>query len=293
MNPITRRFWRSLLSLLLGSSFVLTGCMSEDSGRSMEPAAIRCAVIGGMTDTGFWQAISERFTRETGIKVEIVATGPKHVIAKPFRQGEVDLVTMHACDTIINLVADGYGVDPQPWARNDLLLVGPIEDPAKIKGATDAVAALRRIIESKSPFLVHPSLGANEVLHDLLAAGGLDLDSEATLSLPMDRHRQLLMRAAEEHAYTLVGRIPFLNGKIRHEGLEIMAQGDDRMRRPYVVVVRAATNEQDPRQEAACRLAHFLRSAETQRWISRFGRGVFDDQPLFFPVVVPDTLTSN
>jgi len=247
---------------------------------------IRCAVIGGMTDTGFWQEASNRFTNETGLAVEVVSTGPKYEIAPAFRRGEADLITMHASDTIINLVADGYGADPQPWARNDLLLVGPKNDPAKIRGLKDSVAALGKIIESKSKLLVHQSLGTNEVLHDLLAEGELELDKDSTIVLPSDRHRQLLQKAAREGAYTIVGRIPFLNGKIPNDGLELMVQGDPRMRRPYVVVVSSANEPGSPRDQAARRLAAFLRSAETQRWIGEFGRGKLDDRPLFFPVVV-------
>jgi tungstate transport system substrate-binding protein len=289
MIPTHASIQACLASSIVIASTLFMGCRSEEpTPPENSKLAIRCAVIGGMTDTGFWQAISERFESQTGIEVEIVATGPKHEIAGPFRGGEVDLITMHASDTIINLVADGHGVNPQPWARNDLLLVGPKQDPAKIKGSKDVVAALRKIIETKSKFLVHQSLGTNEVLHDLLAAGELGLDVEATVSLPIDRHRQLLQRAAKENAYTLVGRIPFLNGKIANEGLEIMVQGDERMRRPYVVVVRAATEEKDARQVAACQLADFLRSPETQRWIADFGRGDLDEQPIFFPVVVRD-----
>jgi tungstate transport system substrate-binding protein len=256
------------------------------SSEQPETVTVRCAVIGGMTDTGFWQALGERFEKATGFKLDVVATGPKHEITGVFRRGEADLVTMHASDTIINLVADGYGENPQPWARNDLLLVGPKDDPAGIQGMSDAVAALEKIIDAKSKLLVHQSLGTNEVLHDLLAAGDLTLDPEATISLPSDRHRQLLQRAAREHAYTMVGRIPFRNGKITNEGLVIMVQGDPRMRRPYVVAV--STRERgSPRHKAACRLAEFLRAAETQRWIADFGRGALDDRPLFFPVVVP------
>ena len=239
-----------------------------------------------MSDTGFWQAVSQRFEKSTGIPVEVVVTGPKYEIAGPFRRGDVELITMHASDTIINLVADGYGENPQPWARNDLLLVGPKDDPAKIKGMTDAVAALKKIIESKSRFLVHQSLGTNEVLHDLLAEGDLELDTESTVVLASDRHRQMLQRAAREHAYAIVGRIPFLNGKISNAELEIMVQGDPRMRRPYVVVVSHDDKLAASRREAAHRLAAFLRSEETQRWIADFGRGKLDDQPLFFPVVV-------
>jgi tungstate transport system substrate-binding protein len=250
-----------------------------------DKATIRCAVIGGMTDTGFWPAICERFERATGIHAEVVATGPKHVIAPVFRRGDVDLITMHASDTIINLVADGFAADPQPWAKNDLLIVGPSTDPAKITGEGDAVRALAKIIESKSRLLIHSSLGASEVLHDVLSEGDLELDLEHTTSLPSDKHRQLLKRAAAEGAYTLVGRIPFLNGKIENEGLVVRVGGDRRLRRPYVVAVRNAPG-QDARQQAARQLAAFLRAPETQAWIADFGRGVLDDGPLFFPVVV-------
>jgi tungstate transport system substrate-binding protein len=188
---------------------------------------------------------------------------------------------------IINLVADGHGADPQPWARNDLLLVGPKDDPAKIRGLTDSVAALKKIIESKSKFLVHQSLGTNEVLHDLLDDGELELDPDNTVAMASDRQRQLLQRAAKENAYTIVGRIPFLNGKIANDGLQIMVQGDPRMRRPYVVAVSTANKPDSPRDIAARRLAAFLRDPETQRWIAEFGRGKLDDQSIFFPVVVP------
>jgi len=37
---------------------------------------------------------------------------------------------------------------------------------------------------------------------------------------------------------------------------------------------------------AALDLAAYLRSPETQQWIATFGRGTYDDQPLFFPVSV-------
>ena len=285
----------------LGGAILFQVVLVVPSGATEAPAqspgegsvVVRCAVIGGMTDTGFWQALSERFTKETGLPIDVVATGPKYVIAPVFAQGKADLITMHASDTIINLVADGYGADPQPWARNDLLLVGPADDPARIAGTTDAVAALATIIESKSTLLVHQSLGSNEVLHDLLNAGELELDDEHTVVMATDRQRQLLGRATKEHAYTLVGRIPFLNGKIANDGLKIMVQGDPRLRRPYVMVVSRFNPPDSPRDVAARRLAAFLRSPATQEWIAGFGRGELDDNSIFFPVAVERPPVAN
>jgi DMSO/TMAO reductase YedYZ molybdopterin-dependent catalytic subunit len=103
----------------------------------------------------------------------------------------------------------------------------------------------------------------------------------------------MLVRAQQEKAYTVVGRIPFLNHKIDHEGMAIMVQGDSRLRRPYVVATAPAQRVGKEQSEAARQLANFLRSAETQEWISTFGIGLLDDQPLFFPVVIPKTPVTN
>ena len=152
------------------------------------------------------------------------------------------------------------------------------------QGRKDAVAALRKIISTKSKILVHASLGTNEVLADVLARGELELDPEHTISLPSDTHREMLKRAAMENAYTLVGRIPFLNAKIPSGDMVIMVQGDPLLRRPYVVVVANSDSATDPRSAAARQLAKFLREPETQRWLAEFGRGSLDAYPLFFPV---------
>src|SRR6185503_2913977 len=97
-----------------------------------QPAAtqpvVRCAVIGGMMESGFWPELTQRFEKQTGIRVDVVASGQRQGIGAVFAHGGVDLITMHACDTVLNLVADGYADDAQPWARNDLVLVGPADD---------------------------------------------------------------------------------------------------------------------------------------------------------------------
>lgn len=292
MNAVSREAVsiaaRSVVRWLLAAVSLATFSSSvggQEPSAQTDPGAItvRCAIIGGMADTGLFEEAARRFEKQTKYRVDIVASGPKREIAAAFQRGDADLITMHASDTIINLVADGYGADPQPWARNDLLLVGPPADPAKVRGETDAVAALRKIVDSKAKLLMHGSLGANEVLADVLAAGEINLDPTKVISLPSDKHREMLKRALAEQAYTLVGRIPFLNAKIPRHDMEIMVQGDPKLRRPYVVVV-AKGDQVSPRLRAARALAEFLRSPETQQWLLEFGRGEYDDRPLFFPI---------
>jgi tungstate transport system substrate-binding protein len=253
------------------------------------PVVVRCAVIGGMYDTGLWQAVSQRFEQHRpGCKLQMVAVGPKHVIAESFREGEADLITMHSSDAIINLVADGFGVDPQPWVRNDFVLVGPTEDPAGVKGGRNAVRALTKILDSPSKLLLHGGQGANEVLNDLLVAGDLELDPDQVLSLPAERHQQMLEHAAKEKAYALVARIPFLKAHTPESGLEILVQGDRRLRRPYLIVTRTPTGPSDQRAMGAAELTRFLRTSAMQDFIAQFGQGAQDHRPLFFPVAVPN-----
>jgi tungstate transport system substrate-binding protein len=249
---------------------------------------VRVDVIGGMFETGFWNALSDRYLKETGVHIQLMATGPKNVIARAFLSAEggkgADLITMHACDTIINLVADGYCVDPQPWMRNDLVIVGPAEDPAGIRGMTDAAAALKKIADAHAAFVVHSSLGAQEVLRGILEEEGINLDEKRMTILFLDNQRNVLHIAAQQHAYTMVGRIPFMDGKLQNEGLVLMVSGDERLRRPYVVAVANPERVVGVHFEEAKKLAAWMRSEGTQGWIAGYGKGQLDERALFFPV---------
>jgi tungstate transport system substrate-binding protein len=250
------------------------------------PRTIRVAVIGGMLETGFWQAVAARFEQATGHKVELASSGPKPVVIRDFRtKGDIDLITMHANDAIVNLVVDGLAADPQPWVQNDLVIVGPSADPAGIRGEKDAGVALKKLVAANAKVVVNASLGADSVLHDLEHDAGTKLPDASLIVFGGDSQRQILARAAEANAYTFVGRIPVLTGKLKHEGIEVMVRGDVRLRRPYLVAV--ANHGGDPSRIAAAReLAAFLRAPATQEFVASFGKGKYDAEPLFFPVVV-------
>jgi len=253
--------------------------------------SVRVAVIGGMSFTGFWADLAKRYQQQRGVRVDLIATGEKNDIARVFKQGGVDVITMHASDTVINLVADGYAMDPQPWMRNDLIIVGPPDDPAGIKGMTDAAAALKKIAAAKAPFVVHSSLGAQEVLLIIMGPNQIVFNPAQTTVLFDDQQRSVLMIAGQKHAYTLVGRIPFRIGRLPNNGLELMVQDDVRLRRPYVVAVANPAAVAGVHVAEARQFASYLRQPDTQNWIANYGRGLIDDRPLFFPVVTAEPST--
>jgi tungstate transport system substrate-binding protein len=277
-----QKFWP--LILLVSAACTQKPTAVPATAATPEPQSLRCAVIGGLADTGLWQELSARFEADTGHHVELAVRGPKHEIAGDYVRDKCHLIAMHASDTIVNLVADGNAVDPQPWARNDFVLVGPADDPAGVRGFTDAGTALRKVFETKNKLLVHASHGAMEVLSDVMAAEGLEFEPDSLLVRLDDKHRQMLLLADQERAYTIIGRIPFINGKVPKGNLEVMVQGDPRMRRPYLVAIAPPTWHTPAEHDAARQLAQFLRSEATQSFIANYGRGTFDNEPLFFPV---------
>lgn len=264
---------------------VLGACSTKSSEPATPtPRTIRVAVIGGMIETGFWKQIATRFEQATGHTIELASSGPKPVVISDFRKGGIDLITLHASDAIVNLVVDGLATDPQPWVQNDLVIVGPAADPAGIRGERDAVKAIQKLVAANAKVLVHASLGADGVLHEIEHEAGTKLSEANLLVFAGQNQHEILARAADANAYTLVGRIPVLLGKLKQPGIEIMVRGDARLRRPYLVAV---AHTADPARLAAAReLAAFLRSPATQGFIATFDKGRFDDQPLFFPIVV-------
>lgn len=285
---------RSLQSISVAQTPVVTAYKQPLSdaqrfvARPTTGPSVRVAVIGGMFFTGFWSALADRYQKETGVYVDLIGTGPKNDIVRIFKQGNVDLITMHSSDTMVNLAANGYTLDPQPWMRNDLVIVGPPDDPAGIKGMTDAQAALKKIADSKAPFVVHSSLGAQEVLVNILDPAQIQLDPAHLTVLFDDQQRSVLRIAGEKHAYTLVGRIPFLTGRLPNYGLVMMVEGDERLKRPYLVAVTNPNWLATVHLPEARRFAAYLRKPQTQAWIAGYGKGMLDDRPIFFPVVLPD-----
>jgi tungstate transport system substrate-binding protein len=151
----------------------------------------------------------------------------------------------------------------------------------------DAAEALKKIAAVKSPFVVHSSLGAQEVLLNILEPNQIQLDPANTTVLFDDQQRSVLKVAGDKHAYTLVGRIPFHTGRLPNNGLVMMVQGDPRLMRPYLVAVTNPQWMPGVHLGVARQFAAYLREPKTQAWIAEFGKGTLDDRPIFFPVVIP------
>lgn len=278
-----------LLSLALG--LVIWVALICRKPKQPDPSIIRVAVIGGMTMTGMWQALTAEFEAGTHYRVVIAATGPKQVLAEAFRNGEADLLTMHSSDATTDLVADGYAINIRPWTRNQLVIAGPPSDPAHIKGMHDGAAALRKIAETKSPFVDHFSNGAREVAHKLWTKSGVLPHGDWVIRDEASYPQGVLAYAEQKGAYIVVGRIPVIQGKMPSNHMQIMVEDDPDMVRPYMVMEANPVKFPRTNSAGARALADYLVSERAKQFLREFGQKQPDGIPLFHPL--PDVKPAN
>ena len=284
MDLLKRSFLRvAVLACLAGFSAVPLS--------AEEKAPIRVAVIGGMTMTGMWQELAAKFEAETGWKTQLVVTGPKDVISEPFKRGEVDVLTMHSADKTVDLVANGFGVNLRPWARNEHTIVGPPSDPAGIRGMKDGAEALKKIAAARAPFVDFYGPGSRELTHKLWQRAGLKPEGEWVLKDESTSPQEIIAFAEKKQAYVVVGRIPVTDGKMPLGKMEVLVKGDPEMRRPYVVIEANPQKFPQANVAGARALADWLVSEKGQSFLVAYGREKNGGIPLFFPITPPDEST--
>jgi tungstate transport system substrate-binding protein len=247
--------------------------------------SVRCAVIGGMTMTGLWQEIAKMFEAQTGYHVVVVATGERPLLDKAIRAGKVDLLTMHSGDITTDIVADGIGINMRPWTRNELVIVGPTNDPAQIRGMTNGAQALKKIAEAQANFVDFQGIGSRELTHTLWRLAGTEPKGDWVIKDDTAISKwNVLQFCRSNHAYVVVGYIPALTGKMANEGMEILVKNDPVMRRPYIVMEANPKIFHDVNFAGAQALSDFLLSPKVQDFLLNFGRDSTASKPLFFPV---------
>jgi len=276
---------KARIILLFLVVLAVTLVVHQRAMNSARHRVVRCAVIGGMTMTGLWPAIAKRFEVQTGYHVEVIETGERPLLDKAIRAGKVDLLTMHSGDITTDIVADGVGVNMRPWTRNELVIVGPSNDPAHIRGLTNGALALRKIAASQSKFVDFEGIGSREMTHTLWRLAGVEPKGDWLIKDDTAISKWNVLQFCRSHqAYVVVGYIPALTGKMQNDGMEILVKNDPVMRRPYIVMEANPKLFPQANFEGARALSDFLLSPGVQTFLLGFGRNDTGNHPLFFPV---------
>src|SRR4030066_426372 len=122
---------------------------------------IRCASTTSTQNSGLFDYILPIFEKKTGIKIDVVAVGTGAAI-EIGKRGDADFVFVHAKELELKGVEEGYFVNRYDVMYNDFVIIGPDNDPAKIKGIKSATEAFKKIAESGQSFV---SRGDNSGTH--------------------------------------------------------------------------------------------------------------------------------
>ena len=115
----------------------------------------RFIVVASTTSTqqsGLFDHILPMFRRETGIAVRVVAVGTGQALRLGLR-GDADVVFVHDRASELAFVRQGFGVGRHDVMYNDFVIIGPMSDPAGIRGMSDVNRVLSRIAEDRAPFV--------------------------------------------------------------------------------------------------------------------------------------------
>ncbi|MBZ2174742.1 substrate-binding domain-containing protein [Schnuerera sp. xch1] len=233
-------------------------------------------------DSGLLDYILPIFEEETGIEVDVVAVGTGKALENG-RNGEADILLVHAKESEEEFVAEGHGLERRDVMYNDFILVGPTDDPSGLKEnyPNDIVGALTAISEDGAIFVSRgDDSGTHKKELGLWEAAGIEPEGEWYLEAGAGMGDVLTM-ADEELGYTLTDRATYLNMSDVLE-LEILVEGDDNLFNQYGIIPVDPDKNEQINEEGAQKFMEWMLSEETQELIGEYGVEEFG-QPLFVP----------
>jgi tungstate transport system substrate-binding protein len=221
-----------------------------------------------------------------GVSVEIIPVGTGQAI-RIAKKGEADLLFVHDPFREEKFVTEGFGVNHRQVMHNDFVILGPKNDPAKIKSHTCAIDAFELIAEKKASFVSRGDDSGTHVkeLSIWEDAGvnpkGKDWYFEA--QAPM---RDSLLMADTKKAYILSDRGTFINHESRI-GLKVLVEGDELLINQYSVIAVNPARFPDVKYREAMEFIAFVTSPEGQALIARYKKHRVN---AFIPDAVPKSL---
>lgn len=267
---------RSPLLIVVAAVLFVMGCDRNNH----QPETITLATTTSTQDSGLLNVLLPKFERQAGIKVNVIAVGSGQALELG-RRGDADVLLTHSPEAEEKFMADEFGSERYAVMHNDFVIVGPTTDAAEIKGTASAADALRRIANKKALYVSRgDESGTHQKEKSLWADAGIKPQGWWYISVGTGM-AQAIRIADEKRAYLLTDRATFLTTG-NQVSLEILVEGDPKLKNPYSIIVISQRKHPHLNQVAAQKLAQFFVSHEGQTEIAKFVVERFK-QPIFFP----------
>jgi tungstate transport system substrate-binding protein len=254
---------------------------------AQEEQLLRMAITTSTDNTGLIDEINKPFESIYGAKVHILSVGTGKAL-RLAENGDVDLILVHAPKSEMEFVDKGYGIERTAVMHNDFVLLGPKNDPAKVKITDNISDAFSNIAGTSSYFV---SRGDDSGTHtkekkiwSMTEVEGINPALPWYLSIGQGMGMAIMM-ANEKLAYVLSDRGTYLAYKDKID-LEILFEGDQILHNPYHIILVNPEKHPHVKVNLAQKYIDFITEPEGQKIIRDFR---INGHLLFHP----DVITNN
>jgi tungstate transport system substrate-binding protein len=244
-------------------------------------SVLRLATTTSTANSGLLEFLIPRFTRETGIEVHTIAVGTGKAL-RLGREGDVDIVLVHARAAEDAFVEAGYGVDRADVMYNDFIIVGPRSDPAGAASSDSVARVLQRIYDSKQPFI---SRGDDSGTHkrELILWESADKTPAGSWYREVGQGMGKTLQIANEiDGYTMTDRGTWLAYQSKLD-IQLLFEDDPPLFNPYGIIAVNPARHPDVNYVGASKLIKWMTAPEAQKMIGEFK---IKGQQLFVPSAV-------
>ncbi|MEE8512628.1 MAG: substrate-binding domain-containing protein [Acidiferrobacterales bacterium] len=268
----TQGLRRLPILLLLGSVLAIPLAQADSN-------TIRLATTTSTENSGLLRVLLPPFEQRTRYKVHVIAVGTGKAL-RMARDGDVDVIIVHAPAAEREFVRAGYGVNRRDLMYNDFVIVGPKHDPAGIRGAKNVAAAMTRLALSNAMFISRgDESGTHKKERELWRLAGVQLEGRGYREAGQGMGR-VLQIAGELQGYTLTDRGTWLAMRDKLP-LQIMVEGDTRLFNPYGIMAVNPARYPDVNYAGAMALIAWVTSVHGQQIVGDFEIG---GEALFKPL---------
>ncbi|KAF0143227.1 MAG: tungstate transport system substrate-binding protein [Nitrospirae bacterium] len=233
------------------------------SSGALATTEIICASTTSTENSGLFSYILPIFEKKTGIKVKVVARGTGAAIEMG-KRGDADVAFVHAKEQEMKAVEEGFFVSRHDVMYNDFVIIGPNNDPAKIKGIKSTTEAFKKIAESSQFISRGDNSGTNTKELSIWKKVAIDPKGQKWY-LEVGQGMEKTQRIAnEKRAYTLTDRGTWLATKDKLE-MVIVLEGDPSLFNQYGVM---AVNPVRLSESAGAEKVPFIKYKEAMEFIS-------------------------
>jgi tungstate transport system substrate-binding protein len=265
-----------LIAMFAIAAATLGGAACGDSKKD-----VILATTTSTQDSGLLDVLVPAFEEQSAYHVKVIAVGTGEAL-KMGERGDADVLLVHAPSSEQEFMDAGNGVNRQLVMHNDYVIVGPENDPAQIRSAAGAHAAMQAIADAKSPFISRgDDSGTNKFELKLWKDLNIDpkgLDNYEETGQGMGATLQV---ADQKNAYTISDRGTYLAYEDK-VALVIDFENDPPLLNVYHVIEVNPDKFDNLNVEGAKAFAAFMVAPATQELIGTFGVDKYG-QALFTP----------